>query len=222
MLERPNNRGYVQANGRLQCWNSRRWRPQGLVAAAARKLPRGALGIEALTRRPRHGRPNNRGPCRQTAGEGTAEANGRRSILGVVRVWKLANGRLERPNNRVYVQANSRLQRWNSSGWRPQGLVEAAARHGRPNNRVYVQANGRLQRWNSKGRGYVHANGRWQHWNSRSLRPQGLVEALGNVKAMAVTKQVPHLRWSQAPPLPWRRPGSADNEFKNDDTTWCT
>ena len=30
---------------------------------------------------------------------------------------------------------------------------------------------------------------------------------LGNVKVMAVTKQVPHLRWSQAP---WRRPGSAD------------
>ena len=23
--------------------------------------------------------------------------------------------------------------------------------------------------------------------------------------------EVPHLRWSQAPPLPWRRPGSADN-----------
>ena len=32
---------------------------------------------------------------------------------------------------------------------------------------------------------------------------------LDNVKAkaMAVTKQVPHLRRSQAPPLPWRRPG---------------
>jgi len=30
---------------------------------------------------------------------------------------------------------------------------------------------------------------------------------LDNVKAMAVTKQVSHLRWSQAPPLPWRRPG---------------
>ena len=24
-------------------------------------------------------------------------------------------------------------------------------------------------------------------------------------------KRVPHLRWSQAPPLPWRRPWSADN-----------
>ena len=34
--------------------------------------------------------------------------------------------------------------------------------------------------------------------------------AFDNVKAMAVTKQVSHLRWSQAPPLPWRRPGSAD------------
>ena len=25
------------------------------------------------------------------------------------------------------------------------------------------------------------------------------------------TGQVPHLRWSQAPPRPWRRPGSADS-----------
>ena len=33
---------------------------------------------------------------------------------------------------------------------------------------------------------------------------------LDNVRAMAVTKQVPHLQWSQAPPLPWPRPGSAD------------
>ena len=34
--------------------------------------------------------------------------------------------------------------------------------------------------------------------------------SLDMVKAMAVTNQVPHLRWSQAPPLPWPRPGSAD------------
>ena len=25
--------------------------------------------------------------------------------------------------------------------------------------------------------------------------------------------EVPHLRWSQAPPLPWPRPGSADNDI---------
>ena len=25
--------------------------------------------------------------------------------------------------------------------------------------------------------------------------------------------EVPHLRWSQAPPLPWPRPGSADSMF---------
>ena len=34
--------------------------------------------------------------------------------------------------------------------------------------------------------------------------------SLDMVKAMAVTNQVLHLRWSQAPPLPWPRPGSAD------------
>ena len=48
-VEHPKNRGYVQANGRLQRWNSRGLRPQGLVEAAARKLPRGALGMDALT-----------------------------------------------------------------------------------------------------------------------------------------------------------------------------
>ena len=88
-------------------------RPQGLVAAAGR--------------RPRHGRPNNRGLCRQTAGSnaGTAKAHSRAcwkpprriwSILVVLRVWSLANGRLERPKNR--------------------GLCAGCApRHGRPNNR---------------------------------------------------------------------------------------
>ena len=47
--EGPNKRVYFQANGRLQRWNSRGLRPQGLVEAAARKLPRGALGMDALT-----------------------------------------------------------------------------------------------------------------------------------------------------------------------------
>ena len=51
------------------------------------------------------------------------------------------------------MQANGRLQRWNSRGLRPQGLVEAAARK-RPRG----------------ARGM-------QRWNSRGLRPQGLVEA---------------------------------------------
>ena len=50
------------------------------------------------------------------------------------------------------VQAKGRLQPWNSKGWRPEGLVAAAARD--------VQAKGRLQPWNSKG------------W-----RPEGLVAA---------------------------------------------
>ena len=36
-------------------------------------------------------------------------ATGRQSIGSIVRVWRLANGRLERPNNRRYVHANSRL-----------------------------------------------------------------------------------------------------------------
>ena len=31
-------KGYVQAKGRLQPWNSKGWRPEGLVEAAARDL----------------------------------------------------------------------------------------------------------------------------------------------------------------------------------------
>ena len=102
----------MQANGRLQRWNSRGVRPQGWVEAAARKLPRGALGMDALTT------------------EGYAGKRQAEHCKGfkVLRVWKLANGRLERRNNRGYLQANGRLQRWNSRCLRPQGWVEAAAR----------------------------------------------------------------------------------------------
>ena len=60
-------------------------------------------------------------------------------VLGVVRVWSLANGRLECPNKRGlcagkgqaamlerWRPGKGRLQPWSSKGWRP-GLVEAAA-----------------------------------------------------------------------------------------------
>ena len=52
MLERPNNRRYVQANSSLQRWNSNGATKLGgscREEAAARKLPRGALGMDALT-----------------------------------------------------------------------------------------------------------------------------------------------------------------------------
>ena len=34
----PQQQSYVQAKGRLQCWNSKSCRPEGLVEAAAREL----------------------------------------------------------------------------------------------------------------------------------------------------------------------------------------
>ena len=46
------------------------------------------------------------------------------SVLRVLSVWRLANGRLERPKNR----ATQWRQTWNSKGLWPEGLVEAAAR----------------------------------------------------------------------------------------------
>ena len=61
-------------------------------------------------------------------------------VLGVVRVWSLANGRFECPNKRGlcagkgqasmlerWRPGKGRLQPWSSKGWRP-GLVEAAAK----------------------------------------------------------------------------------------------
>ena len=70
------------------------------------------------------------------------------------------------------MQADGRLQRWNSKGLQ-QGLVEAAARDSENAETAegYVQANGRLQRQRA-----MQANGRLQRWNSKGLQ-QGLVEA---------------------------------------------
>ena len=61
----------MQAKGRLQPWNSKGWRPEGLVEAAARDLEGLRVG-SVWTNAPTEG----------------------------LRVWRLANGRLERPNNR--------------------------------------------------------------------------------------------------------------------------
>ena len=58
----------------------------------------------------------------------------------------------------------------------------------------------------------VQAKGRLQPWNSKGCRPEGVVAAASNALTREgyVRGKVPHLRWSQAPPRPWRRPGSAD------------
>ena len=43
---------------------------------------------------------------------------------------------------------------------------------------------------------------------------KALMCGLGSKIGLTVESEegrVPHLRWSQAPPLPWPRPGSADN-----------
>ena len=159
----------MQAKGRLQPWNSKGWRPEGLVAAAARKQCSSWRVVRVLRLerwRPRAWWKLPRGMCRKRAGckPGTAKADGQRAwwklprgswrvlrVLRVLSVWSLANGRLECPNKRGLcagkgqaamlerwrpgawcaardVQAKGRLQPWNSKGWRPEGLVEAAAR----------------------------------------------------------------------------------------------
>ena len=55
-----------------------------------------------------------------------------------------------------------------------------------------------FEAWQTAGLNALNNTGQW---------PECLAE--GKVVA-SQQKQAPHLRWSQAPPLPWRRPGSAD------------
>ena len=179
-----------------------------------------------------------RGMCRQRAGcnPGTAKADGQRAswklprgswrVLRVLSVWSLANGRLECPNKRGLcagkgqaamlerwrpgaccaardVQAKGRLQPWNSKGWRPEGLVAAAARK--------QCSSWRAVRVLSVWRGLVAGGARdLEGFKSFKRLKPGKRQAWMPQEQRAMTKQVPHLRWSQAPPLPWRRPGSAD------------
>ena len=55
----------------------------------------------------------------------------------------------------------------------------------------------------------------WPEWllggEQRVLWPGWLVESAKHWER----KKVPHLRWSQAPPLPWLRQGSADTAINN-------
>ena len=68
--------GYVQAKGRLQPWNSKGWRPEGLGGSCREGSGGFFKSFKCL-------KPGKRMPRRR-----------------VLSVWRLANGRLERPNNR--------------------------------------------------------------------------------------------------------------------------
>ena len=100
--------------------------------------------------------PNNRAMCRQRAGcnAGTAKGDGQRawwklprgnwrvlSVLRVLRVWSLANGRLECLNKRGLCAGTC------SKGWRPEGLVEAAARELEGFKRFKGLKPGKRQAW---------------------------------------------------------------------------
>ena len=118
----------VQEKGRLQTWNSKGWRPEGLVEAAARELE-GFKGFKCLKPGKRQAwmPEQERAMCRQKAGcnPGTAKADGQRAswklprgswrVLRVLSVWSLANGRLECPNKRGLCAGKGQaamLERW--------------------------------------------------------------------------------------------------------------
>ena len=126
-LERPNNRGYVhqtagcnagtaEADGQRAWWKLPRgiWRVLRVssVRSLANECPNGGFLRVGRLANGRLERPNNRGLCagKGHANAGTAKADGQRAwwklprgiwmVLRVLRVWRLANDRLERPNNR--------------------------------------------------------------------------------------------------------------------------
>ena len=121
------------ANGRLECPNkgglcagkcSKGWRPEGLVEAAARELE-GLKRFKGFKGSLANGRlecPNKRRLC---AGKGQAATleQQRLTAKGLGGSWGL-----NAPTTERYVQAKGMLQCWNSKSWRPEGLVEAAAR----------------------------------------------------------------------------------------------
>ena len=109
------------ANGRLECPNKR-----GLCAGKGQAA---SLEQQRLTAR------GLGGMCRQRAGcnPGAAKADGQRawwklprSVLGVLRVWRLANGRLECPNKRGLCAGKGQaamLERWQPGAWWKQRLT---------------------------------------------------------------------------------------------------
>ena len=120
-------------------WNSKGWRPEGLVEAAARELE-GFKGFKGL-------KPGKRQAFNALTKRGLCAGKGQACNAGTLTARSLVEAAARD------VQAKGRLQPWNSKGWRPEGLVEAAARK-------HVQAKGRrvvkgfegcLKRWQTAG-----------------------------------------------------------------------
>ena len=106
-LERPSNRWPWRQTAGLNALTT-----NACGQSAWSKLPWSILGV---------GRPGCLGAAGQSAWSQLA-----RSILGV---WRLANGRLERPNNRWLWRQTAGLNALTTRCLWPECLVEAAAKH---------------------------------------------------------------------------------------------
>ena len=132
----------VQPKGRLQPWNSKGWRPKGRLVAAG-----GSWGLNAPTTE-RYVQAKGRLQCWNSKADGQRawwklpRGNWRvLSVLRVLSVWSLANGRLECLNKRGLCAGKC------SKGWRPEGLVEAAARELEGFKRFKGLKPGKRQAW---------------------------------------------------------------------------
>ena len=145
----------VQAKGRLQPWSSKGWRPEGLVAAAARK------------------------PCsswrivRVVAGGAVPHLRWTvLGVLGVLSVWRLANGRLECPNKRELCAGKGQaamLERWRpGAGWKlPRGMCRQRAGCNPGAAKADGQAWWKLPRRNWRVVGVLGVLGVWSLANGR-------------------------------------------------------
>ena len=142
-LERPNNRGLCAGKGQAATLEQQRLTARGLGESGARDLE-GFKSFKCL-------KPGKWMPQRR-----------------VLRVWRLANGRLERPNNRGLCACKGQAGNLEQQRLTAEGLVEAAAREPeglksfkclKPSKRmpqrrvlrVWRLANGRLERRNNRG-----------------------------------------------------------------------
>ena len=146
--------------------------------------------LEAAEQRFRHLRPDKRQAWTPLATEGSGLS---------------ACSKLPRAFEAFEAWQTAGLNALNNRGQWPECLLEAAAQR---------------FRWQTAGLNALNNRGQWPECllaaglnalNNRGQWPECLAE--GKVVA-SQQKQAPHLRWSQAPPLPWRRPGSADFNFQ--------
>ena len=190
----------MQAKGRLQPWSSKGWRPEGLVAAAARKpcsswrivrvVAGGARDLEGCKSLKRLKPGNGKLECLHNRGLWQSRFHRRvLGVLGVLSVWRLANGRLECPKKRGLCAGKGQaamLERWRPGAWwkLPRGMVWRVLR-------IFKAWQTMCRQRAGCNPGAAKADGQRAWWQL----PRGSHAAVGRIVRVVAGGAVPHLRW---------------------------